>query len=197
MSYIVCGWYTPDYRPWWDKLRPTIEAVGAEHDFVEVEPRTGSWETMTLRKALEVRKAISRNPGRTIIILDVDCVVNAPLNELASIPGDVGLCISGRADSKGRQKIRIRAGTIVVHPIPPALAFVNTWVQASLDAPPRSTDQTSLAMAMYQPNLTISVIGREWCAIPSDNLADPKILHTSASNALGLHGWRNWIRRAA
>lgn len=197
MSYIVCGWYTPDYKPYWDKLRPTLEAVGAKHDFVEAATRTGSWETTTLRKASEVAFAMKRNPNKTIIFLDVDCVVHEPLDDLAALKGDVGLCINGSANRKGRQKIRLRTGTMVFHPTAEAQLFVWRWDAANKVALPRATDQTTIGMVLHQPGLTISIVGREWCAIGMDGIANPKIEHTSASAALGLHGWRNWFKGAA
>jgi hypothetical protein len=191
-SYIVCGWYTPDYAPYYNELFLSLEANRIPHDFVRVSPRQGSWEKCTLRKANEVFDAMTRHPDKTIIFLDVDCVVRAPLVPLVALPGDIGLCISGKADSKGRQKIRVRAGTMVIRPTPRAHEFVRLWLAKSQNAPRRATDQTTIAMAMHIHGLNVSVIGKEWCAIPADNLAKPKILHESASAALGLHGWRNW-----
>lgn len=196
-EFVVCGWYTNDYRPWWDNLRPTLEAVGAPNDFVEVSKRTGSWEAATLRKASEVQDAMRRHPDKTVIFIDVDCTVRAPLDPLAALLGDVGICISGKANHKGRQQIRIRTGTMVLHPTDACRAFVRRWSLASASAPSRATDQTTIAMVLHQPGLAVSIVGKEWCAIPRDNIKDAKILHESASNALGLHGWMAWLGAVA
>jgi len=37
MSYIVCGWYTPDYQGWGEPLVASLETFGMAHDFVRVE----------------------------------------------------------------------------------------------------------------------------------------------------------------
>jgi hypothetical protein len=33
--WVVCGWFTPDYRPWADKLTASLDAIGAPYDIVE------------------------------------------------------------------------------------------------------------------------------------------------------------------
>lgn len=196
MSFIVCGWYTPDYKPWLGPLISDLDAIGAQHEFVQVEKRDRDWSSMTLRKPFEIRDAMRRNPTKTVIFLDVDCRVLAPLEPLADIPGDVGVCLNGRADKKGRQKIRARSGTMVFKPTEGARDFVDAWALRSTTSLKGANDQTTLAMTLSAHPVTLTTIGLEWCAIPADG-RNAKILHTSASAALGLHGWINWLKRAA
>ena len=63
-TWIVCGWFTPDYRCWADKLITSLDAVGAPHDIVEVPKLPGSWEANTLAKPAQLLAAMDRIPAR-------------------------------------------------------------------------------------------------------------------------------------
>lgn len=199
MSYVVCGWYTNDYRPWWDKLRPTLEAVGAPHDFVQVAKDETHWEAQTLRKAQQVMLAMSRHTGKTIIFLDVDCTVRGDLAPLAKIATDFGVC-SVVTYAKTRwhviaNKLTVRSGTMVLKPTPACFDLVKRWVDLCVDAPAYVHDQQVLALAMCQvPGLTVTNIGVKWCAVPRDKCAGAVIVHDQASK--GQHATK-WTRRWA
>lgn len=198
-SYIVSGWYTPDYRVWWDRLRPTLEAVGAPHDFVEVGKIDTHWERQTLRKPLHVRDAMLRHPGKTILFLDVDCTVHGSLAPLAAIDGDFGICSTVRY-GKSRwhvisNMLTTRSGTLVLKPRPATFDLVNRWIALCEDAPDYVHDQQVLALAMTQvPGLTVTHLGIEWCATPKDRHETPIIRHDQASK--GQHATK-WQRRWA
>jgi hypothetical protein len=57
-AWIVCGWFTPDYRVWADKLIASFDAAGAPHDIVERPKLPGGWEANTMAKPLAVRDAM-------------------------------------------------------------------------------------------------------------------------------------------
>lgn len=199
-AYVVCGWYTPDYAFWADRLRRSLEAVGAPHDFVEVEMSGAGWERTTMRKASEVRKALLRHPDKTVIFVDVDCTVNGPLTPLSRIDGDVGFFIRTRFRKNGSAKIGIRSGTIVVRPVKRALDFVDAWIAEGANARSYSVDQDSLMVALGRvPGLTITALGVEWCATEGDTCVRPVIYHDRASRHVakvrGLSRWiRGWLR---
>ncbi|MBA4132530.1 MAG: hypothetical protein C0519_14040 [Hyphomicrobium sp.] len=181
-SFIVCGWYTPDYACWWDKLRPTLKAVGAPHDFVEVTKAAGGWERNTMRKPAQIAAAFDRHPEKTVIFIDVDCTVLSPLDELAGISGDIGVYIRTRFRSNGEPKLGPRSGTMVFQPTIGARRFVEAWIAEGRNAAKYGVDQDSLAVALGRvPGLSVTTLGVEWCAVPADNCDSPKILHDSAS----------------
>jgi len=199
MSYIVCGWYTPDYQKWWDKLRPTLDAVGAPHHVDQVPQIAGSWEARTCRKAEFVKQAMRRYPHETILFLDVDCTVRRPLDELADIPGDFGICSTVKYEKRRWHSIstiiQTRSGTLVLKPTDRCREMVGRWCQEAENAPLYVHDQQALALAMTQvPGLTVTNIGTEWCAVPRDHHPDPGILHDQASK--GQHAKR-WTKRLA
>lgn len=181
-GYIVCGWYTPDYAHWLEKLIPSLEAVGARHDFVEVPPLSDCWETNTLRKAAEIKRAMGRHPTKTIIFLDVDCTVLKPLSPLVMIKGDLGLYLRTKYRKDGSTKAGWRSGTIVIRPTAKAYDLVSAWIAEGERACRYSVDQDSLAVALGRvPGLSITTLGVEWCATVGDECSDPAIYHDSAS----------------
>lgn len=199
MHYIVCGWYTPDYQMWADKLRSNLDDLGEAHDIVAVESMDGGWEANTMRKPMQLSEAMRRHPGTTIIFLDVDCVVHRGLGTLANIHGDVGMhMISGRRVS-GYGRLFARSGTIVVRPGERASLFVSQWTRLSATAPPGQVDQHTLpdAIAMT-PGLCIQNIDVMWCAMAKDGVRHAGIYHFGASSAVAKmpawrRAWNQWV----
>jgi hypothetical protein len=183
--FIVCGWYTPDYAHWLSTLVPSLEAVGAPHDFVEVPKTAGGWELNTMCKPREIAEAMRRHPGKVVIFIDVDCQALAPLDDLAEIGGDVGVYIRTRYRSNGDPKIGPRSGSMVFRPTRKALEFVEAWIDEGSRAARFGVDQDSLAVALGRvPGLSVTTLGVEWCAVPADKCERPKILHDSASRTI-------------
>jgi len=200
-SWIVCGWYTPDYRLWWQQLRWQLEALAVPHDFVERPKGPGGWEANTLRKPAEVLAAIDRHPGKTIIFLDVDCSVSgkAGLARLAQITGDVAFYVRTKWRRSGGHRLGPRSGTLVLRPTPAARAFVTAWLAESRQAPRWAVDQTALAVALGRcPGVAIEFLDVSYCAVPADRCPDPVILHDSASRDQPKAGrLQRWINRLA
>lgn len=201
-SWIVCGWFTNDYREWWTQLRNQLDRIGAPHDFVEVSKLDGGWEANTLRKPGELMAAMNRHPDRTIIFLDVDCAIPGGyggLAELAQIGGDIGFYVRTKWRRSGGHRLGPRSGTIVARPTQHARAFVQTWIIESRAAPRYAVDQTSLAVAMGRmPGVTITALDVKYCAVPADRCERPVILHDSASRDQPKAGRvRRWLNRLA
>jgi hypothetical protein len=81
----------PDYEAWFKKLEPTLIEHEAPYDFKAVPKIEGGWERNTCRKAGFVLDFMERHPGKTIILLDVDCMVTGELNKLTELSCDVAL----------------------------------------------------------------------------------------------------------
>lgn len=180
-DFIVCGWFTPDYRYWWDRLQRNLDDIGAPHDFVEVQKSERGWEANTMRKPHEVLAAMHRHPDTIIIFLDVDCLVTgglAGLCELANIRGDIGVFLRTKWKPHGSPWIGIRSGTMVLRPTPAARAFVECWCEASFSAPQYCTDQDSIRYALGGvPGLSVTFLDIRYCATPKDHCKEPVILH--------------------
>jgi hypothetical protein len=185
MNYIVCGWYTPDYTPWRDKLVASLDGLGIPHDIVEVEKREGGWELNTMSKPVQIAAAMRRHPDKRIVFLDVDCEVTGTLREfeaVAAIAGDVGCFVRTRFRSNGSTLFRPRSGTLVFSPTAAARYFVAAWVALGAEAPRYAVDQDTMLVAFGKVSgLSITWLDLSACATAGDKCAHPVILHDSAS----------------
>src|SRR5687767_2613414 len=127
--FIVCAWYTPDYRPWADKLIASLDAIGAPYDIVEVPKRPGTWEANTMAKPGQLLAAMDRHPNEVIVFLDVDCEVLGDLTPLADITGDVAFYIRTKYRRSGGTRFGARSGTVVARPTERARRYVEAWVE--------------------------------------------------------------------
>jgi hypothetical protein len=177
-NYVVCGWYTPDYRRWWDALRPTLEAWGAPHDFVEVPKAPGGWEANTMAKPHHLLAALDRHPDKVVIFVDVDCTVHGALEPLARIRGDVAFYIRTKR-KRGAKWGSIRSGTLVLRPTPAARDFVETWIRQRAEF--GDVDQNTLMLAVCEARCSFEPLPVAYCCIPADKVAAPIIFHDSAS----------------
>jgi len=181
-SWIVCGWYTPDYSHWAERLRASLDATGAPHDIVMRPKLPGGWEANTMAKPLAVREAMARHPDKVIVFLDVDCTVHGDLSPLARIAADVAFYVRSRRRRGGGIRFGIRSGTLVLRPTPAARAFVDAWVLLSETAIVGDVDQDTLMLAVGAvPGLSLATLDLRWCAAPGDVVADAVIVHDSAS----------------
>lgn len=195
LSRIVCGWYTPDYSTWADRLRANLSRLGERHDFMRADTVPGGWERQTLRKPSMLLAAMDAHPSDIVIFLDVDCEVLSSLAPLADVRGDVAMHFRCRFLRDGTPRLNARSGTLVVRPTARARAFVETWGNLSAAAPLGSVDQRTLPAAIATtPGLTVEALDVAFCAVSSDGVADPVILHDNASRSTSkIPGWMRAI----
>ena len=145
-----------------------------------------------MQKPQVIRQLMAQNPGRTLVLLDVDCRVRrSPGLLVESVRGDIAAHI--RAKRKGRAKersrIKVMSGTMVFRPTDGARRFLDAWEAAGAECDAYDVDQTSLMIALGQTtDFTFQPLGCEWCDF--DNLhPDPAIVHANASVDAPRAGW--------
>ncbi|HEX4893108.1 MAG TPA: hypothetical protein VFV47_07445 [Hyphomicrobiaceae bacterium] len=182
-TYVVCGWYTPDYEHFARELRRNLDRLGEPHDLVQVRKINGGWERNTLEKPIQLQRALARHPGKTLILVDVDCCVCEPLRDLASkAQGDIAVYMMAARSQRATVRIQMRSGTMVVRPTPFAEAFVQNWVRISAGAPRGTIDQHTLPQAIAAtPGLAVEQLDVRYCATEGDDVDAPVILHSRAS----------------
>jgi len=172
--WIICGWFTPDYAKWAERLRDSLEAVGAPYELVNIPKAPGGWEANTMRKAEQVLAAMDRHPDKTIIWTDMDAVVTGDLSPLSRLTADVGLRLQAKR-RRGRTWIIPRAGTKVINPTHAARRLVEKWVEASKETRWGDVDETPLAIALAEtPGVTV-------LPLPSGSPLASLIAHDTAS----------------
>jgi hypothetical protein len=190
---VVCAWYTADYARWLLPLLGDLDELGHEYDFREVPKMPDwSWEEETRRKAWEAGKFLDKHEGKTVMLVDVDCQILRPLDDLIeNFRGDVGFYISTRFRRSGGLKIRARSGTMVFAPTPQARTFVTLWDQQCALAPKYEVDQTALLVGIVRATFaTFQGIPLKYCCIEGE-CSDAVILHDSASRHVKkVKNWR-------
>jgi hypothetical protein len=177
---VVCGWYTPDYAHWADRLIASLDVASVRHDIVAVAKQPGGWERNTCRKAWHLLAAMDRHPGEVIVFLDVDCVVRGDLSELASAGGDIAFRLAAKV-KRGVARMQPRSGTLVVQPTAAARACVETWARLSREASYGETDESTLSRTMAESHgATFAVLAQHWCAMGGSD-AENAIIHDTAS----------------
>ena len=162
-GYVVCGFYTPDYKGWFDNLCSSLDLYKQPHDFVVVPKVRGGWEVNTLAKAFHVLDALNRHPDRAIIWLDVDCTVRGDLSPLAILRGDICLPFAIKSRRGRAVNLRAHSGTMVIKPNELAKGFIKTWAEHSSQMPFGDDDEAALALTIAQcPDVAITNLDRKW-----------------------------------
>lgn len=176
---IVCGRYTPDYAPWVFPLRTRLDELCVPHDFVKVRNSEDDRQA-ALTKPHHIRDAMDRHPAKVIVFLDVDCeIVGAhhDLVRLADIEGDVAFYARTGFHRNGRPAFAPRSRNMVLRPTMKARVFVNEWIAACGQAPPWAVHHDTMTVALGRvPELSITLLGLEFCATEPDNYPLPVIL---------------------
>ena len=94
-DFVVCGFFTPDYRQLAEALADDIAPFHPFH-FFAVSKDEASWRSIVQRKPQIVLQAMDLYPNVAIILLDVDCSVRGPIEKMIDVPGDVSAFIKLR-----------------------------------------------------------------------------------------------------
>ena len=183
LDWIVCGWYTPDYEPWFEKLEQSLIEHGAPYSFRAAPKIAGGWARNTCRKAAFALEAIKRYPAKTVIFLDTDCTVTGDLGKLAALTCDVACrCdMSPRHSWKGKLRMQMLplTGHLVLKPTAKTRQLIEAWAQISAAPPSGANDQETFMLAMGKvDDLNLLHIGKS---------AGGMIVHDCASAAAGVH----------
>ena len=93
-SWLVVGWFTPNYRHWAERLARSLDKTNAPYHLFAKDGSPEGWMANTRRKPLIASEAISRFPNKTIVLTDVD----------AEATGDIAVDFGG---VDGRQHNRL------------------------------------------------------------------------------------------
>jgi hypothetical protein len=94
-DWLAIGWFTEDstYRPLAEALAANLSQHGAPfHLFAK--PSLGAWNTR--RKPAVVLEAMDAYPGKTLVLMDVDCRLRGDIEPVTQIGGDVGIVVIAR-----------------------------------------------------------------------------------------------------
>ena len=184
-DWIVCGFFTPDYRHWAERLAESLKGVSAPYHLLATEKLTGGWERNTMQKPHWVQEAMALHPDQAIIFLDADCIVHGDLSPLARIECDIGAFVGAKLRKhrfRDRLKYGVRSGTMLLQRTENTRKLVQAWLDAAKEAGPFDVDQAALMLAMTRvPGLRHVFLDVVWCATEGDKVSSPVIEHSAAS----------------
>jgi hypothetical protein len=208
-DYLVAGWFTTD-----DTYGPLAEAFAANLDqhqqpfhLFAVRRKAGApWDTR--KKPTVALAALDMYPGKTIILMDVDCHINGPLAPLANCPGDVGVNIIARPniDWLGRTRkpnvvsVRLSSRVVVFRPFAGAVDFAQEWerlcrLPEPYGAVKKGGDETAMVWAyLSRPWVSFYPIAPAYSAQSSMRVPNAVIEHDSAHAKQQARTWRGWLR---
>ena len=179
MSYIVCGWYTPDYAHRAHDLTASLDTFGSPHDFVEAERVEGGWAKNVSVKPLHILAAMERHPGKTVVFSDVDCVARRSMQPFADLKCDIAVHMRGKMLRSGWPRWMTRTTVVVIAPTDRARECIATW--AKLAVASRDNDQRTFPVAIAGTSgISLVNLPLSYCAMASEH-PDPILLHDHAS----------------
>jgi hypothetical protein len=153
-AWLVIGWFTPDYRPLASKLAASLDAHGAPYHLFAKDNSHGRWDV--LRKPSIVLDAMAAYPDKTLVLMDVDCIVGGDIRPATQISGDVGVSVKAR-QSPWQRGIIITLGSrvVVFRPTEGARAFTAEWMRLCDQAKVGSSAEVGMAWAyVLRPDIS-------------------------------------------
>jgi hypothetical protein len=188
-SYVVAGWFTPDYRHYLAGLIADLTLGGHPYFFEALEKNPSGWAANTRMKAAAILRAMDRHPGVKLIWLDVDCRVIGDISPLLAIESDFAAHFKSRQmklanyryAGEYRAVVHPWSGTMVVSPTSRARKLIEAWRDAETDAIPLDPDETTLGLALARvPGLTVTFLHHNFCSSPGHTAPNAIIQHSSA-----------------
>lgn len=163
-DWLVVGWFTPDYRPLAETIAADLIEHGAPFHLFAKPNLAKGWST--LAKPTVVLDAMDAYPGKSLVLMDVDCRVKGDIAPLTVIQGDVGLSLKARRAwviwPPQRQMV-VRAGSqvIVFRSTVGARSFAQEW-QRLCSGGEYSNDETAMTQAhlLQRSGTTYSYLDR-------------------------------------
>lgn len=185
-SYVVAGWFTPDYRHHLVGLTEDLDAAGHPYFFEAVPKDPSGWAANTRLKAPAILRAMDRHPGVKLIWLDVDCRIIGNIQSLIDINTDFAIHFKSRPMKMkhnrdvGRYRAVVQpwSGTMVLSPTLRVRKLIEAWRDAEADVLPIDTDETTLGLALARvPELKVTFLHHDYCSSPADISPNPIIQH--------------------
>jgi hypothetical protein len=178
-GWLVVGWFTPDYQTLAQTFADNLCRIDIPcHLFGK--PAGNGWDTSP--KPSVVLEAMDRYPRKTIILMDVDCIVDGDISLLSELDCDVSFRLSARRRRHERITVQASSRVMVVKPTARARQFISDWAHCCEG--PEPNDEVNLLYA-YLKNGDVSHVQPPECFqawdISDENApADTVIWHNSA-----------------
>lgn len=196
-DWIVCGWFTPDYRQLAEKFAANLDAVGAPYHLFAKDKLATGWSTK--RKPSVVLEVIDIYPSKALILMDVDCSVSGDISPAIRIPGDVGFTMHARRvrllwPMNKRITIGASSRVVVFRPTEGARAFAAEWQrQCAKPEMGAGADEDAMAAAylVQRPGIAYSYLDSRYSGLATSNAV---ICHDSAHERMPKRGIKETLK---
>ena len=183
-EWLVTGWFTEDavYRPLAETFAANLSAHCAPYH-LWAKPSLGAWNTR--RKPAVVLEAMDAYPGKTVVLMDVDCLVRGDIAHMTNVRGDVGIVVIARNVRRKRRwahwlSVECSSRVVVFRPTDGARAFAQTWAD-QIERSHVNHDEHSMAWAyLSSPGVDFDFIDQRFSAREIGQIPDAVIEHDSA-----------------
>jgi hypothetical protein len=181
-EWLVTGWFTPSYRPLAEKFAANLAENGAPFH-LWAKPSAGTWNTR--RKPAVVLEAMDAYPDKTVILMDVDCLIRGDVAPLAEVAGDVGICAIARDVKKGDATkhwlaFETSSRVMVFRPTEAARRFAERWAEV-IATSAVNHDEHSLSWAFLRsPDVRFDYLDQAYSGREVSLYPDAVVAHDSA-----------------
>ena len=162
-NWLVVGWFTPDYRRLAESFAANLKEYQTSfHLFAKPKSEKG-WNTW--RKPSVVLDAMAAYPGKTVVLMDVDCFLTADVAPLTRVGGDVGIRVDARQARllwpmhKGGV-LKGSSQVVIFHPTDGAKRFASEWERQCAQTH-YSGDEAAMLQAFFTaPDVAFTQIGK-------------------------------------
>jgi hypothetical protein len=182
-DHLTVGWFTPDYRPLAQKFAANLQEHGEPYH-LWAKPSGAGWSTR--RKPTVVLEAMDLYPGKTVVLMDVDCVVRGDIAPATEVDGDVGIIVVARNMKRGKRPAHwiateCSSRVVVFRPTEGARAFARKW-QETIERSTVDHDEHSMIWAMLAslPTTRFAYIDQKFSGREIGQIPGAVIEHDSA-----------------
>ncbi|PPC88618.1 MAG: hypothetical protein CTY31_00175 [Hyphomicrobium sp.] len=185
-DWIVIGFFTPNYRPMAEAFAKSLSSQNHPHHLFAVE-NSGTWSNVTMLKPTVILNAMDHYPNKSLILMDVDCIVNGSLHELAQFQPNADVScyttLTMKQLRRHRQNFSLSSRVMLIRPTHGARDFMIKWREACDERPWMYGAERNLVLAFsraigvsFSP-LSITYSGRE---VGTKKATNAIITHKSA-----------------
>lgn len=143
-SFIICCFYTENYRNHALSLKQSLDEFGLNYYFKQVED-AGYWEANTRIKPHFISECLHQFPDKNVLYLDADALVKKPLDYFNHIDADVAFYKTKGMEGMSHDYL---ASTMFFKNTENTVNLVKQWIAEQLEGKRTQVDQDSLDAAM-------------------------------------------------
>lgn len=162
-NWLVVGWFTPDYRPLAEKFAANLDTYQTPFHLFSKPKSEKGWNTW--RKPSVVLEAMAAYPDKTIVLMDVDCIVKGDIAPLTQIGGDVGIRVEARSvrllwPMHKRVVLKANSQVVIFHSTEGAKIFAADWELRCAQTHYNGDEAAMLQSFLTVPSVAFTQVGK-------------------------------------